>query len=200
MVRGFLALFAGSAIIIVPDMARMILLLPLALVMSILGLAVYGVLDGVLVLLLSYMAGSRPALVALRLQGLISMVVGTLLYLTFFDSVQLRWFLVLIAIQSLCTSLAEFYVARSAMTRALVHWNFAAAGVALAFGIAYLWIVFAFAAKMSPVEISWLVYTYLLAFGTAQCLTAARMLYADRRLNLVALHSFVSQEPMKSRL
>jgi hypothetical protein len=30
-----------------------------------------------------------------------------------------------------------------------------------------------------PREIAWLIYGYLLAFGMAQSLTAARMLYAD---------------------
>jgi hypothetical protein len=61
LVRGFLALLTGSAIMAVPDMTNTLLLLPIALVVAILGLAVYGTLDSVLVFVTSYMVSSRVA-------------------------------------------------------------------------------------------------------------------------------------------
>jgi len=192
-VRGFLALIAGSAVMVIPDMARTLLLLPMAIVVAILALAVYGILDSVLVFVTSYMAASRPAKVALRVQGVVGVTVGILLYQVFFDYVQLPWFLILIAIQALSTAIAEFIVARHSMTNFTSMWNFAAAGVAFLFGCAYLYAVFVLAVSMTPQEISWLVFGYLLAFGIAQCLTAARMLYADHHIILADLPSTAGQ-------
>jgi len=180
LIRGFLALIAGSAIMVVPDMAKTLLLLPLALTMAILGLAVYGVLDSVLVFVMSYMASSRPARIALRLQGVVGVTVGTLLYLVFFNEIKLHWFLSLAAIQSLSTAVAEFMVARHSPTHATSVWNLTAAAVALVFSCTYFYIVLFVVDRMVPQDVSWLVYAYLVAFGIAQCLTAARMLYGDR--------------------
>ena len=67
LIRGFLALLTGSVIMVVPDMANTLLLLPIAIVVAILSLAVYGVLDSVLVFVTSYMAASQPAKIALRM-------------------------------------------------------------------------------------------------------------------------------------
>jgi len=194
LVRGFVALIAGSLIVVIPDMARTLLLLPLAIVVALLGLAVYGILDSVLVFVTSYMAASRPAQIALRLQGVVGIAVGVLLIWMFSDYVQMSWFLILIAFQSLSVAIAEFLVARHSKTASTSHWNFAAAGVALSFSCAYFYILFAHAAQMVPQEISWLVFGYLLAFGTAQCLTAARMLYADHRIELANSHAVRPQE------
>jgi uncharacterized membrane protein HdeD (DUF308 family) len=180
LVRGFVALIAGSAIMVIPEMARTLLLLPIAIAISILGLAVYGVLDSVLVFVTSYMATSRPAKFVLRLQGVIGVTVGILLYRVFFFHVQLHWFLILIVIQSLSTAIAEFLIARHSRTRATSRWNFTDAAVAFGFSCVYFYIVLALADRMVPQKISWLIYGYLVAFGIAQCLTAARMLYADQ--------------------
>ena len=51
LARGFLALLFGSAIWVVPDMAGSLLLLPLAVALTVLALAAYGVLDSLLVFL-----------------------------------------------------------------------------------------------------------------------------------------------------
>ena len=179
LLRGFLALIVGSAIMVIPDMAGTLLLLPIALTMAILGLAVYGILDSVLVFVTSYMAVSRPEKFALRLQGAVGIVVGILFYFVFFDRVRLHWFLILIAVQSLSTAVAESLVARHCLTRGTSRWNFTAAAVALLFSCMYFYIVLVRVQLMEPQEISWLVFVYLVAFGIAQCLTAARMIYAD---------------------
>lgn len=180
LVRGFLALLVGSAIMVIPDMARTLLLLPVAIAISILGLAVYGVLDSVLVLVSSFMASTTRSRIALRLQGLIGVTVGILLYRVFFNQVRLHWFLALIAVQAMVTAVAEFFAARHTTSHALSHWNYAAGAIALVFSGIYLYIVVALAGQLEPQQVTWLVFAYLLAFGIAQCITAARMLYADR--------------------
>lgn len=181
LIRGFIALLTGSAIMVIPDMARTLLLLPIAIVTAILGLAVYGILDSGLVFVTSYMAASRPAQIALRVQGAVGVTVGVLLIGVFSDYVQLSWFLILIVLQSLSAGVAEFLVARHSLSRATSRWNFTAAGVALAFTCAYLYVLIVQAPHLGPREISWLVFGYLLALGLAQCLTAARMLYLNDR-------------------
>jgi uncharacterized membrane protein len=128
------------------------------------------------------MAASRAAKIALRVQGVVGVTVGVLLIWMFSDYVQMSWFLILIAFQALSVAIAEFLVARHSKTVSTSHWNFAAAGVALGFSCAYIYILFARAPQMVPREISWLVFGYLVALGIAQCLTAARMLYSDYRL------------------
>jgi hypothetical protein len=181
LLRGFIALTAGSLIIVIPDMARTLLLLPMAMVIAVLGLAVYGILDSVLVFVTSYMTASRPSQIALRFQGIAGIMVGILFIGMFSDFVQLSWFLILIAFQSLIAAIAEFLVARHSKAPSTSHWNFAAAGVAFVFSCVYFYILFGRASQMVPHDISWLIFGYLLAFGIAQCLTAARMLYADQQ-------------------
>ena len=189
LVRGLLALVAGSFIAVIPDLARTLLLLPIAIVVAVLGLAVYGIIDSALVFVTSYMAASRPATITLRLQGVIGITVGVLLIRMSSEYVQISWFLILIALQSLSVAIAEFMVARHSKTASTSHWNFAAAGVALIFCCAYLYFLLAQAPRMVPREISWLVFGYLLAFGVAQCLTAARMLYADYRIEAASAYT-----------
>jgi len=194
LIRGFIALIAGSAIMVIPDMARTLLLLPIALVIAVLGLAVYGILDSVLVLVTSYMAESHPAKIALRVQGTVGITVGILLIWVFSDYVQLSWFLILIVIQSLSTAIAEFLVARHSMTSATSGWNFTAATIAFAFSCAYLYVLLIQAAYLGSREISWLAFGYLLALGLAQSLTAARMLYTDYRVDHGNSQSVLAQE------
>jgi hypothetical protein len=180
MIRGALALLAGSAVLVIPDMARTILLLPFAVALSILCLAAYGVLDSAIVFATSFMLSSTPARVALRLQGSLGVLVGVLLFAVIYDQVRLHWFLYLIAFQALFTAAAEFTVARHGFNSGASSWNFAAAGVAIFFFVAYALAATLLAHGLTPREIAWLIYGYLLAFGLAECLTAARMLYADR--------------------
>lgn len=180
MIRGALALIAGSAVIIIPDMARTLLLLPFAIALSILCLAAYGVLDSAIVFVTSFMVPFRLPKTALRLQGSLGVVVGILLFSVIYDRVQLHWFLYLIAFQTMCNSVAEFIVARHAFTRSLSAWNYAAALVALLFMLAYGLAATVFSDALTSRDIAWLIYGYLLTLGLAQCLTAGRMLYADR--------------------
>lgn len=189
MIRGGLALLTGSAVLVIPDMARTLLLLPFAVALSILCLAAYGVLDSTIVFVTSYMTESPLARTALRLQGTLGVLVGVLLFAVIYDQVRLHWFLYLIAFQALLTSVAEFIVARHAFTTATSSWNFAAAAVAFVSFLAYGLAATLFINRLTPREIAWLIYGYLLALGLAQCITAARMLYADQRYVRQPVHS-----------
>ena len=185
LVRGFLALLVGSVVMIIPDMARTLLLLPVAIAISILALAAYWILDSVLVLLTSYMTDSSHAKIALRFQGITGIAVGVLLYRVFFLSIRLEWFLALIAVQALVTGASEFIAARHSRTHSLSRWNLAAAFVALAFSGAYGYLGVIARTQLEPQIVAWLVFAYLVAFGVAESLTAARMLYADRSVIFV---------------
>ena len=184
LMRGFVALLAGSCVLVIPDMARTLLLLPIAVVISILGLATYGVIDSVLVLISSFMTESARARVVLLAQGTVGIAIGILLLFVVFEQVRLEWFLSLAAVQALTTGVGELVVARHAATRSASVWNYAAGTIAIVAGIAYAIVRIGFAAYLQQREISWLVYAYLVAFGIAQCLTAARMIYADRNVFL----------------
>ena len=185
LVRGFLAVLTGSAILILPDMARTILLLPLALAIAITGLAAYVVVDSTLVIVASFMPGSERARLAMRLQGVIGLLLGILL-LSLYERVQLEWFLSLAAIQSFSVGVAEIVIARHySPTRRLWIWNYAAACIALLFCCIYVFLRVGWAERLTPRAVSWSLYAYLVAFGIAQCITAARMLYADLRATTV---------------
>lgn len=186
LARGLVALLAGSAILIVPDMARTILLLPIAVAVAIAGLAGYGVFDSALIFVSSFMVQTARVKLVLRVPGLMGLTIGLLLLSVVYNQVQLAWFLSLAALQALGAGIAETVVARHATNRALSHWNYAAAAIAFVFAAVYGFIRVRMADELTPRALSWTVYMYLLAFGIAQCLTAARMLYADHQTMVAA--------------
>jgi uncharacterized membrane protein HdeD (DUF308 family) len=192
LIRGLLALIVGSMILVIPDMARTLLLRPLAVAIAVLGLATYGVLDSALILISSFMAESRTARVVLLAQGTVGVLIGLLLLFVVFEKVRLEWFLLLAALQAAYAGIGELMVARHSGTRAISRWNNAAGTVALVASAIYLILILGFAVRLNPDHITWLVYGYLVAFGIAQCTTAARMLYADRSL-------FLGPEPADCR-
>jgi uncharacterized membrane protein HdeD (DUF308 family) len=193
LIRGFVALLAGSAIMVIPDLAKTSLLFPIALSVATLGLAVFGIFDSVLVFITSYMAASRPTRLALRVQGAIGVLIGISLVWIASDYIPLSLFLILIVIQTLSTAISEYLVARRSISASASHWNVAAAGVALTFCLAYTYILLFETPRMTARDISWLVFGYLLALGIAECLTAARMLYSDYRLEASPAHVFPTQ-------
>jgi len=181
LLRGMLALLVGSLVLVIPDMARTLLLLPLAVAIAVLGLATYGVLDSVLVLISSFMTQSRNARAALLVQGSLGIFVGLLLLFVVFEKIRLEWFLLLAALQAAYAGIGELVVARHSGSHAISRWSNSAGVVAIVAAIAYFILMLGFASQLDPQRISWLVYGYLVAFGIAQCITAARMLYADRQ-------------------
>ena len=182
MMRGLLALVVGSMILVIPDMARTLLLLPVAFVIAVLGLATYGVLDSALILISSFMTQSRTARSVLLVQGIFGIFIGMLLLFVVFEKVRLEWFLLLAALQAAYAGIGELVVARHFGIPAISRWNNAAGVVALVAAVTYFVLMFEFSAKLDSQHLSALVYGYLVAFGIAQCTTAARMLYADQSM------------------
>lgn len=184
LLRGLLALFVGSMILVIPDMARSLLLVAMAVAISVLGLATYGVLDSVLLLISSFMTESRATKSVLLAQGAFGIAIGLLLLFVVFDRIRLEWFLALAALQAGCAGIGELVVARHAGTHSISRWSNAAGVIALMASAACLVLVAGYSASLNPDRVSWLIYAYLVAFGVAQCMTAARMLYADRSMFL----------------
>lgn len=180
LARGFVALFVGSAAWVIPDMARSLLLLPIAIAFSVLALAAYGVLDSALVLLSSTMSRSKRVTAALRVQGVVGMAVGVLLFTVVYERVQLEWFFLLAGVQALCVGVTEVVVARHTTSHAKSVWNYGAAVLSFSFSCMYLLLRFAFTANLNAQEICRLIYGYLLAFGLFQSVTALRMLFGGR--------------------
>jgi len=178
LARGVLALFAGSAIWFIPEMAGSLLLLPMAVAFSVLALAGYGVIDSSFIFLSSLMTRSKLAALALRLQSVVGIAVGVLIFAVVYERVRLEWFLLLAAVQALCTFVVEIVVAHQTHSHAKTVWNYGAAAVAFCFGCVYLVLRFRFADVLETGTICLFIYGYLLAFGFFQALTAIRMLYA----------------------
>jgi hypothetical protein len=68
--------------------------------------------DSTLIFISSFMSESKRARLAMRLQGVIGVVVGVLLLSVVFERVSLEWFLSLAAIQAFGAGIAETMVAR----------------------------------------------------------------------------------------
>jgi len=184
--RGALAILLGSAILVVPDMTRTLLLLPFAVAFAVLSLAAYAVADSILVFITSFFASLRPARVALRLQSAVGVILGVLFFSILFDKLQLHWFLYLIALQAFAAAYSEFLVARHTSRLHGSRWSYAAAGAALLCAVGYA-IVAAFAPdNLTERQIAFFVYAYLGVFGIAQILMAARMLHIERQTDAIA--------------
>jgi hypothetical protein len=178
MARGLLAILAGTAVLVIPEMASTILLLPFAIVISILCLAAYGVIDSAIVLTTGFMIPhERPGRVALKVQGICGVVIGILLFALVYDRIDLHWFLYLAAIQAAGIAVTEFIVARGTSVHHGARWCYASAVVAAISAIALL-----FGRDLSPRELAWLIYGYLGVFGFNLFTLSARMLFAERDL------------------
>ncbi len=186
ILRGALALLIGSAILVVPDMARTLLFLPFAVAFVILSLVVYGIADSVLVCITSFFMVLHPARMALRLQSAAGIAIGILFGSILFDRVRIEWFLYLIALQAFETAYSEVTIARHTSPKLGSRVNYAAAGVALVCAMLYAIAAFVAPAALTAREIAFLAYAYLAAFGVAQSLMAARMLYLERHANRIA--------------
>lgn len=183
--RGVLAILIGSAIVVVPDMARNILLLPFAIAVVIISLVLYGVADSVLVFVTSFFTSLSPARTALRLQSLAGIVIGMLFASILFDKIQLDWFLYLIALQAFSTAYSEFVIARHTSKKHGSQVSYIAATVALLCAMTYAIAATLAPSDLTPREISALAYAYLACFGIAQVLMASRMLYIEHHANRI---------------
>jgi hypothetical protein len=176
MVRGLLAILVSTAVLVIPEMASTILLRPFAVVMSICGLAAYIFMDSAIVLVTSFMIpGNMPGKLALRLQGIGGAVIGAVLFSLILKSVNLQWFLYLVALQAAGLAVTEFVVARGTVAQHGAKWCYAAAGIAAVSAVALLC-----GTNLPPRQLAWLIYCYLGIFGFNLFALSARMLFAER--------------------
>lgn len=179
MIRGFIAIVMSAGVLFIPEMASTILLLPFAIVISILCLAAYGVIDSAIIFTTSFMIpANKPGRVALRMQGICGAAIGILLFAVVYDHVDLRWFLYLAGIQAAGLAVTEFIVARGTSIRHGSKWCYASAIVAMFSSVALL----SFGGDLSPRKLAWLIYGYLGIFGFNLFALSARMLFAERDL------------------
>jgi len=178
MIRGLLAVVAGTGVLFIPEMASTILLLPFAVAISILCLAAYGTIDSAIILTTSFMTPhQQPGRLALRMQGICGAAIGMLLFVLVSDRVELHWYLYLAAVQAATAAITEFMVARGTSAHHGANWCYASGGVAAISSIALL-----FGKNLSPHELAWLLYGYLGVFGFNLFALSARMLFAEREL------------------
>ena len=176
MIRGLLAILAGTGILFFPAMAETLLLLPFAILLSILCLATYGTIDSAIVLTTSFMVSHRqPGRLALRVQGICGAVIGVLLFALVYDRFDVHWFLYLASVQAATTAVTEFVVARETAAHHAALWCYVSAVVAGVSAVALL-----FGRNLSPRELAWLLYGYLGLFGFNLFALSARMLFATR--------------------
>ncbi len=176
MVRGILAMVVGTAILVIPEMASTILLLPFAIVISILCLAAYGTIDSALVFATSFVVPhQQPGRIPLRVQGIIGAVIGVFLFSLVYDRIGMHWFLYLAALQAAAAAIAEFLVARGTAAHHDANWCYASAVIAGLSAIALL-----MGRDLSPRAMAWLLYGYLGVFGFNLFVLSAHMLFAGR--------------------
>lgn len=139
MMRGLLAIVAGTGVLFIPEMASTILLRPYAVAISILCLAAYGVIDSALLFTTSFMIPSKkPDQFALRIQGVCGALTGVLLFALVYDHVDLHWFLYLAAVQATGVAITEFIVVRGTSVHHGALWCYVSSGVAAVSAIALL--------------------------------------------------------------
>ena len=181
LLRGLLAIVLGTAILVVPDLARTPLLTALAEDVAALSLVIYGVLDSTLVLISSFAMPIGSIRPALRIQSICGMCIGILFWFILFDKIQLHWFLYLIAIQAAATSYAEHAIARHTSRAHGSRLFYLGAWITLVAAIAYAGIAAAASDSLSTRQISFAAYAYLGAFGLGQVMMATRVLFRAGR-------------------
>ncbi len=176
MIRGFIAILSATAILFISGLAATLLLLPFAIVISVLCLAAYCVLDSAVVIVSSFMVPTnRPGRPALMLQGILGVVLGVLMFSVSYDHEVLHWFLYLAAAQAAAAAVAEFITARGTSRHHESRWCYVSAGLAMGSAIALL-----SAHNLPHREMAWVIYGYLGLFGLNLIILSAKMLFAER--------------------
>ncbi len=178
LVRGVVAIVAGTGVLFLPEMASTILLRPFGVVIAILCLAAYGIVDSAIVLATSFMIRhDQPGRLALRLQGLAGATIGILLFALVYNRIDLQWFIYLAALHALSAAMVEFIVAKETSKHHGARWCYAASAIAAVSALALL-----IGRDGGPRELTWLLFAYLGVFGFNLAALASRMLFAERVL------------------
>jgi hypothetical protein len=173
LLRGFLAVATGTAILFLNGLSATVLLLPFAIVTTILCLAAYGVVDSSIVIASSFMVPRhRPGRLALLLQGLGGVAIGVLLFSVIYDRVTIDWFLYVAATQAASVAVAEFIVARGTSDHHRSRWCYVSSVIAAVSACTLLTL-----AILGYRNVAWAIYSYLGVFGLNLILLSAWMLF-----------------------
>ncbi|MEI9977615.1 MAG: hypothetical protein WDN23_01215 [Edaphobacter sp.] len=174
MVRGFVAILFSTAVLFISGLAATILLLPLAIVISMLCLAAYGVLDSVIVIASSFMVpADRPGRLMLLLLGVVGVAIGILMFSIIYDRVTLHWFLYLAAAQAFAVAVAELIAARRTSAHHGSKWCYTSAAIAAVSAAVLLSL-----RNLEHWTTAWVIYGYLGLFGLNLVALSANMLFA----------------------
>ncbi|HEY0308522.1 MAG TPA: hypothetical protein VGB94_10205 [Acidobacteriaceae bacterium] len=189
MLRGFLAVLTGTAILFLNGLSATVLLLPLAIVTTILCLAAYGVVDSSIVIASSFMVPRhRPGKLALLLQGLSGVVIGVLLFSVIYDRVTIDWFLYVAAAQAASVAVAEYIVARGTSDHHRSRWCYASSAIAAVSAVLVVTL-----ALLGYRNVAWAICGYLGVFGLNLILLSASMLFRGHQY-----HAMHDGEPMQA--
>ncbi|AFL88806.1 hypothetical protein Terro_2563 [Terriglobus roseus DSM 18391] len=176
LVRGCLAVLTGCLVMVTTDMDRSILLVSVGVAIAVTALALYGIVDSILLLASGFDYPHRWPKRVMQIQGVVGIVIGGLLLTLFFDHAGVEWFLPMAALQALSAAVGEFVLLKHTRAQRWAVWDFAGAFVATCFAVVYATIRIRAGAGFSPAELATAIYLYLLCFGAAQAATAVRML------------------------
>jgi len=177
LLRGFFAVLAATAILFLTGVAATVLLLPLAIVSTILCLAAYGMVDSAIVIASSFMIPrNRPGRLVLRVQGVCGLIFGALMFSVIYDHVTVAWFLYLAAAQATAVAIAEFGVARGTADHHRSKWCYMSSVIAAVSAIVLISL-----GGLEHKQIVWVIYSYLGVFGLNLIALSAWMLFEQRR-------------------
>ena len=180
LVRGGIAIVAGLAVLVLPEMVTLVFLVPFAILISMMCLAIYMTFDSIIVLVTSFLLPNhRSERFALRVQGVVGAACGVLLFFLVYDRAQLPWFLYLAAVQAACVAISELAVARGTSIHHGSRWCYSSALIA-----AVACVALPLGRTLDPHDLVWLLFSYLGIFGFGLSLLAARMLFAERGIRL----------------
>lgn len=177
--RGILAFLASVGAAFLPSLVdsniRKAIFLPFAAAISMLCLALYGILDSsFLVVVGSILPKGRKAHWLVILQGLIGMTLLLAVTIRSGGDLDLHFFTLFAGLQALFTALAEMTIAIRAKHHQGTAWLLMCAGISLTSSIALL-----LGGNLSAFEQARLIFWYLLLLGASLTVLSLRMLYIE---------------------
>jgi uncharacterized membrane protein HdeD (DUF308 family) len=178
LVRGGWAVLAGCLVMVTTDMDRSFLLVSVGVAVAVAALAVYGIVDSILLLGSSFAYPHLWPMRAMQVQGTLGIVIGALLISLLFDHAGVELFVPMAILQALSTAAGEFVLLNHNKAQHWAVWDFAGALVATGICVVYSTVRIHAGSSFSPAELATAIYLYLILFGVAQCATSMRMLFS----------------------
>lgn len=177
LARGVLAFAVGFFVFVVPAMARTILLLPFAIVLTILSLAAYGLFDSAIVLMNVGNIPNKSGASAHLIQGAYGLLTGAAIMFVVYDRMDLSWFVYLASAQAFVASVTEYLIARGTHREHGSRAVYLISAITFVFAIALL-----LARGMNPTQLTLTLFSYLAAFGITLIVLSGRMLFAEYKV------------------